>query len=253
MERWIDINADVGEVPEALADGSEEKLIACITSANIACGGHAGTPETMAAVMALADRYGVCIGAHPGYPDPAHFGREEMELTSGEIEDTVAQQVRALLDIAARHGYSVRHVKPHGALYNVAVREPRVARAIATGLSTWRDELLLVGLAGSAMLRLWQEEGFRVAAEAFADRRYEPDGTLRARRHADALILDPDAAAAQAVEIAINRRVMSVSGSPVPVEAQTLCVHGDTPNAPAIAAAVRRELEGRGFQLRAAG
>ena len=242
----IDLNADVGEIPAALADGSEERLLRLVTSANIACGGHAGTDASMRAVVAIAERLGVAIGAHPSYPDVANFGRVEMQLTQVAIEQSVASQVEALIATGA----AVRHVKPHGALYNVAAKNPDVAAAIAAGLRSWRDRIVLIGLAGSTMLEVWERAGFRVAGEGFADRAYEPDGTLRARRHPDALITDPGAAARQAVEIVENHRVMSVAGTPVEVSARTLCVHGDTPGALDIVQAIRAAFAARGIEVR---
>lgn len=247
--RWIDLNADVGEIPAALADGSEEQLLGMITSANIACGGHAGDAQSMQAVVSIARRLRVSIGAHPGYPDRANFGRHEMQLTPEEIERMVASQVRTLFEVARDHGARMKHVKPHGALYNVAVQNVDVARAIASGVRAWRDDVYLVGLAGSRMLEVWRQEGFRVAAEAFADRAYEPDGTLRARRHSDALITNPAAAARQAVEIVENGRVVSIDGTAIPIAAQTLCVHGDTPNVVHILTAIRAELQARDIDV----
>ena len=250
MNRSIDLNADVGERPEALADGSEEELLRLVTSANIACGGHAGTNETMAAVVAIALRHGVAIGAHPGYPDRQNFGRLEVSLPAQELERSIATQVAALDAIAKAQGATLRHVKAHGALYNTAVRDQQLATTIADALLPWRADVVLFGLAGSRMLETWTARGYRVAAEAFADRRYETDGSLRARRYPDALIVDPEAAARQAAAIAVEGRVVSVSGDSVPIAAQTLCVHGDTPGAVEIIRAIRSELARLGVEIR---
>jgi len=247
----IDLNADMGEIPALLADGSEERLLAIVTSTNIACGGHAGTPESMRALVELALRHGVAVGAHPSFPDRANFGREPMAMDPADLARSVEAQVRALDAIAGERGASIHHIKPHGALYNVAVRDAAVAHSIADGLERWRTTAILVGLAGSGMLEVWRGRGFRVAAEAFADRRYEPDGTLRSRRHADALLLDPAAAAEQAVGIGRDRQVVASNGGRVAVAAETLCVHGDTPNAIAIARAVRAALENSGVGIEA--
>jgi len=247
---WIDLNADVGEIPAALADGSEERLLRLVTSANIACGGHAGTLDSMHAVLEITQRLGVAIGAHPGYPDPANFGRLEMAMTAAAIQESVFGQVAVLTILAEKKGVFVRHVKPHGALYNVAAKNIEVATAIAMGVRRWRDDIVLIGLAGSTMLQVWEAEGFRVAGEAFADRTYEPDGTLRARRHPDALITDPAAAAQQAVEIVEHGRVISITGTPIPVVARTLCVHGDTPGALDIVQAIRAAFAARGIEVR---
>ncbi len=248
--RCIDLNADVGEIPAALADGSEARLLALVSSANIACGGHAGDAQSMAAMVALCRQLGVAVGAHPSYPDRKHFGRRQMSITSDQIAAAVAAQVGALMDIAAAQSVVVRQVKPHGALYNIAVKDQAVATAIARGLGAWRDRIVLIGLAESEMLATWRRAGFRVAGEAFADRRYEPDGSLRSRQHADALILDPAAAAEQAIAIAVHHRVSSVTGTAIDIAAETLCLHGDTPNAVALAHAVRQALENHGFAIR---
>jgi UPF0271 protein len=245
----MDLNADVGEDPAALADGSEARLVACVTSVNVACGGHAGTPETMAALVALATRSRAALGAHPSYPDRDGFGRRRLDIPADVLQQSITAQVQALAEIAAAHGVSLHHVKPHGALYNVAARDPGVAATIAAALTAWRDQVVLVGLAGSVMLDVWQQAGFEVAPEAFADRSYEPDGTLRARHHSDALLTDPEAAARQAIEIAIRHAVTAVDGTRLAVTARTLCVHGDTPNAAEIALAVRAALASEGIAL----
>jgi 5-oxoprolinase (ATP-hydrolysing) subunit A len=250
MNRTIDLNADVGEKPQLLADGSEEELLRLVTSANVACGGHAGTRETMANVIAIASRHGVAIGAHPSYPDPAQFGRVEMDLPADALEQSISEQVATLVEVARAHGAQVHHVKPHGALYNQAAKSSTLASTIARALLPLRDTVTLVGLAGSTMLATWQGMGFRVTAEAFADRRYEPDGTLRSRRHADALLTEPGEAAQQAVDIVVHRRARTVAGSIVPVHAGTLCIHGDTPHAIAISRAIREALEEHGVEIR---
>ncbi len=220
----IDLNCDMGE----MEDGAmEEALMPLITSANVACGGHAGDEATMRRTVDLARRYGVAVGAHPGYPDRAYFGRVEMALAASEIAETVCLQIRALAAIAGE----IAHVKPHGALYNVAAKNAEVARAIGEGVARWGGDVVLVGLAGSGMLAVWREMGFRTAAEGFADRRYEADGSLRARKFADALITDPSEAAGQALRLVRAGRV------------QTICVHSDTAGAVRIAAAVSEALK----------
>jgi UPF0271 protein len=228
---WL--NADVGERPAALADGSEEELVSLIHWANIACGGHAGDEHSMRQLLELCRRYGVQAGAHPGYPDRERFGREILEITPEALAAAVFEQVQRIAEIARQAGMEIRHVKPHGALYNQAAREPDVAAAIARGVVAWSRDVVLVGLARSCMLEVWDAAGLSTIAEAFADRRYEPDGTLRARRDPDALITDPAQAADQA-------RRLSADGA-----AGTVCVHSDTPNAPAIARAVRAVLDPR--------
>lgn len=223
----MDLNCDMGELEDA---AHEAALMEYITSANIACGGHAGDETTMERTARLALARGVRIGAHPSYPDRANFGRVEMELADAEIERAVREQVERLETVVRRLNASITHVKPHGALYNVAARDQRVARAIGRAIAGWNSGVTLFGLLGSQCLGWWRDMGLNVAAEAFADRRYEPDGSLRARKFADALLTDPREAAAQAARFAHQGN------------AQTLCVHGDTPGAVAILQAVRAAL-----------
>jgi len=245
----IDLNCDMGELPQAIADGTQEALMPSFTSINVACGGHAGDAQTMQTTIEQAMRWKLAIGAHPGYPDRANFGRVELSLSPEAIADSVYQQVRALAEIAARNHVSLTHVKPHGALYNQAVNNRQFANAIATGVARWRTDIVLVGLAGSPMLDVFREAGFPVAAEAFADRRYERDATLRLRKHEDALIHDPAEAGRQALSIVEQGFVFASDGSKVAVSAQTICIHGDTPGAPQIAIAVAQTLRQAGVRL----
>ena len=246
----IDLNCDMGELPEAIADGTQEALLRSVTSINVACGRHAGDKRTMRMTIEQALRAGVAIGAHPGYPDRENFGRLELKMPAEAIAEAVYEQVLALAEIAASCGARLTHVKPHGALYNQAVRNHELAEAIAKGVTKgigegtgrWSKDIVLVGLAGSPMLEVFSEAGFSVAAEAFADRRYEPDGTLRSRKFRDALIRDPAEAAQQALSIAEREVVIARDGSEVVVNAQTICIHVDTPGAPEIAAAVAQTL-----------
>jgi len=223
----IDLNCDMGELEDA---AHEAALMQFITSANIACGGHAGDETTMERTTRLALERGVRIGAHPGYPDRANFGRLEIPMPPAEIAATVCEQIQRLDAVVRRLGGEIVHVKPHGALYNVAVRHTEVARAIAEGVARWNPRTVIFGLAASPMLDVWREMGMNVAGEAFADRRYEPDGSLRSRKFPDALITDPQAAAAQALRLAREGN------------ARTICVHGDTPGAVAILKACREAL-----------
>jgi UPF0271 protein len=245
----IDLNCDMGELPEAIADGTQEALMPSFTSVNVACGGHAGDAQTMQTTIAQALRWKLAIGAHPGYPDRANFGRLELNLSPEAIADSVYEQVRTLAEIATRSGVRLNHVKPHGALYNQAAHNRRLAEAIAKGVARWGRDIILVGLAGSPMLDVFREAGFPVAAEAFADRRYEPDGTLRSRKHPDALIRDPAEAGRQALSIVQRGTVIARDGNQVAVNTQTICIHGDTPGAPQIAAAVAKTLRKAGMTL----
>jgi len=247
----IDLNCDMGELPEAIADGTQESLMPSLTSVNIACGGHAGDEHTMKRTIEQAIRWKVSPGAHPGYPDRANFGRLELQMPAEAIADSVFEQVRALAEVAAHYGVRLAHVKPHGALYNQAVHSHVLAEAIAEGVARWRHDVVLVGLAGSQMLEVFREAGFAVAAEAFADRRYEPDGTLRSRKFDNALIRDPAEAGRQALHIVQRGTVIACNDSEVPINAQTLCIHSDTPGAPELAAAVAQALRRAGVTLSA--
>jgi UPF0271 protein len=206
----------------------------------------------MAHFARAAGARGVALGAHPGYPDREHFGRRELALGPAEIADTVATQILALREIAAREGAALRHVKPHGALYNRAAADSLVAAAIAEGVRRVDPGLPIYGLAGSPGLEFWRRAGVPAVPEAFADRRYEADGALRSRAQADALIADPAAAAAQSLSIARLGSVEPRGGGRLAVEARTLCIHSDTPGALNIARAVRAALEAAGIAIRAA-
>jgi UPF0271 protein len=223
----IDLNCDMGELEDA---AHEAALMAHITSANIACGGHAGDEATMERTVLLALERKVRIGAHPGYPDRANFGRLEIPMAPADIAHTVRLQIERLDAVVRRLGGAIVHVKPHGALYNVAVRSAEVARAIGDGVAQWNAAIPVFGLAASPMLDVWRSMGLIAMGEGFADRRYEADGSLRARKYSDALIADPREAAAQAVRLARSGTV------------RTICVHGDTPGAVAILKACREAL-----------
>lgn len=246
----IDLNSDLGEIPLAIADGTQEAMMRHITSANISCGAHAGDDSTIETTILQATRHGLAIGAHPGYPDRENFGRVELSMPVEGIADMVYEQVVHFAQIAEACGAPVTHVKTHGALYNQAVHNIEISRAIAAGVARWRPDVVMIGLAGSFMLDTFRECGFETAAEAYADRRYEPNGTLRSRRLQGALISDPELAAEQALMIAEQGAVMSSEGKPIGLRAQTICIHGDTPGARAIAAAVSKALIAARVQLR---
>lgn len=246
----IDLNCDMGEVPEAISDGTQESLMRYITSASVACGGHAGDARTMKATIEQALRWNLALGAHPGYPDRANFGRVELNLPPDAVADSVFEQVRTLAEIAASCGAIVTYVKPHGALYNQAAANRALALAIGEGVTRWNPRVPLVGLAGSLMLDVFREARFRICAEAFADRRYEANGSLRSRKFEDALISDPAEAGRQALSIAERGIVVACDGTEIGVSAQTICIHGDTPSAPRIAATVAQTLRNAGIALR---
>ena len=248
----IDLNADVGESLGAWSLGEDEALIPLVTSVNVAAGFHAGDPVVIARTVDLAVRAGVAVGAHPGYPDLAGFGRRAMDLSPAEVEAAVIYQVGAVAAFAAAAGTTLRHVKAHGALYNRAAADPVVAAAIARAVRRCSSSLVLVGLAGSAIVAAGREAGLEVAEEAFADRGYAPDGSLLPRGGRGAVLDDPAAAAAQALAI-VAGSVIASDGSRLRVRADTLCVHGDLPGAAARAQAVRDALLAAGVELRAPG
>lgn len=238
----VDLNADLGE--GAPADAA---LLAVISSANIACGGHAGDAQTMREAVVRARARGVAVGAHPGYPDRTGFGRRMISMPLGELEDVLASQIRALKEITDAEGVRLQHVKAHGALYNLAVTDGATADAIGRAMLQVDPGLIAVALAGASMAEVFIRLGLRVAREAFLDRGYTARGTLVPRDQPGALITDPNQAAQRAVRMIRERRVTSVEGTEVAVEAATLCVHADTPNGPAIASAARRALEEAGI------
>ena len=235
----MDLNADLGESAGPTDEGEDAHLVEVITSANIACGLHAGDFRIMESTVATCARAGVAIGAHPGYPDREGFGRRPLAFSPDEVESMVRYQIGALEAFCRAHGVELQHVKPHGALYNQAAADPQLAAAIAQGVARFSRSLLLFGLASSEpMAQAASDAGLGFVPEAFADRRYMADGTLQPRGEAGSVIADPAAAAAQAVSIARDGVVVAADGTPVKLQAESICVHGDTPGAVSIAAAV---------------
>jgi UPF0271 protein len=247
----VDLNADVGESFGRYELGQDTALMPFITSANIACGFHAGDPHVMRKTVQLAMAHGVALGAHPGFPDLAGFGRRVIPLTLSEVEDVVAYQLGALAGLVRAHGGVLRHVKPHGALYNVAADDPAVADAVARATAAVDASLTLVGLAGSALIDAGRGAGLRTASEAFADRSYEATGRLSPRDRADAVIHDVEQVAARAVFMVTNRAVPLRDGGSRPIEVDTICIHGDTPGAATLARAVREALSRAGVTVAA--
>jgi UPF0271 protein len=245
----VDLNADVGESFGARQKGDDEPIFAHVTSANVACGFHAGDPSIIAATLEAAGRHRVAVGAHPSYPDQAEFGRRTMDVSADELRQVIIYQIGAVSALARSLGMRLVHVKPHGALYNDAAKNSALAATVADAVAAYDRELVLVGLAGSHMLAAGKAAGLRVAAEAFCDRVYEADGTLRGRRHPDAVIEDPERAARQAVDIAVHGLVRAVNGVAIGVSAQSLCVHGDSKNAVETAAAIRAALKRSGVDV----
>jgi UPF0271 protein len=224
-----------------------------ITSANVAAGFHAGDPSVLRDTIRLAKRHGVAVGAHPGFPDLVGFGRRELNVTPQEAEDMVLYQVAAVAGVAAAEGVTLQHVKPHGALFNMAVRNAELAGAIARAVAAIDTSLILFGLPGSEILSAGRAAGLRVAAEVFADRAYEPDGTLASRRKPDSVIHDAATVVARAIRMVTERTVVAIDKSVVPLEADTICVHGDTPGSDQLAAKIRAGLEAAGIVVRPIG
>jgi UPF0271 protein len=249
----IDLNADVGESLGPWPMGDDERLIPLVTSVNVACGAHAGDPLTIERTIRLAIDHDVALGAHPGYPDLVGFGRRDLDMTPDELRTSIIYQVGAVAAIARSLGAELRHVKPHGALYNRAARNGAVAETIAAALRLASPELVLVGLAGSALIHAGVAAGLQVASEAFADRAYEADGSLRSRRLPGAILATPAAAAKQALSIVRDGRVTALDRTVVAVRADTICIHGDTPGAPDYVAAVRAALDKAGVTIAALG
>ena len=248
----IDLNADVGEAFGAYALGADEELLGHVTSANVACGFHAGDPSVIDRTVARAVRAGVAVGAHPSHHDLRGFGRREIAAEPAEVEADIVYQIGAVAAFARAHGTHLVHVKPHGALYNQAAQDETLARAIARAVARVDHDLVLVGLAGSSAMRQAAEaEGLRFAPEAFADRAYDARGRLVPRSHPDALIADPAVAAAQALRIVRDHAVTAIDGAEVALQADTLCLHGDNPHVLAIARAVRHSLAGAGVSVQA--
>jgi 5-oxoprolinase (ATP-hydrolysing) subunit A len=243
--RQLDLNADVGEgEPE-----TDAALLQLVTSANVACGLHAGDAHSMRATVALALNQRVAVGAHPGYNDRHSFGRRPQQLTADEIRDLLLYQLGALDAIARVEGASLRHVKPHGALYNQAETDGALAVAIIAAVRAFDSNLRLVGRAGSAMARAAAADGHPFTPEAFADRRYRADGSLLPRSERGAVLTDPEEVAGQVRSLVTQGEVVASDGSHVPIAFETLCLHGDTPGAPVLAARIRGELRALGVSV----
>src|SRR5919197_262838 len=249
----IDINSDMGESFGAYTIGHDPGLMKSITSANVAAGFHAGDPSVLRETIRMAKANGVAVGAHPGFPDLVGFGRRELNVTPREAEDFVLYQIAAVAGVAEAEGVRMQHVKPHGALFNMAVRNGDLSAAIARAVAAIDRSLILFGLPKSEILNAGRAAGLRVAAEVFADRAYEPDGSLASRRKPGSVIHDPDAVVARAVRMATDKTVVAIDGSVVRLEADTICVHGDTPGSDDLAARIRAGLQAAGVTVKAIG
>jgi UPF0271 protein len=242
----IDLNSDMGESYGAYIIGADDEVLRWVTSANVACGWHGGDPSVMRRTIQRAKELGVRVGAHPSYPDLLGFGRRVMQITRQEARDYILYQIGALRAFAQALGVKLQHVKPHGAIYNAAVKDRELSLGIAEGVADAGGDLILVGLPGSELVKAGQEVGLRVAREAFGDRAYNEDGTLVSRKIAGSLIADPDAVAERVLGFT-RGMLKAITGKEIRIEADTICLHGDTPGAGAIARRVRERLEAAGI------
>ncbi|MCY8486461.1 LamB/YcsF family protein [Bacillus atrophaeus] len=245
----IDLNCDLGESFGAYRIGLDEDILAFVTSANIACGFHAGDPGVMRKTVALAADNGVKIGAHPGLPDLQGFGRRNIAITPEEAYDLVIYQIGALSGFLKAEGLEMQHVKPHGALYNMAAGSEELSHAIAKAVYNVNPELILFGLAGSELIEAGEKIGLKTAQEVFADRTYQADGTLTPRSQPDALIQDDAAAVGQVIKMVKEGAVKSQQGRDVTLKADTVCIHGDGAHALTFAKNIRKELKQAGIQV----
>lgn len=251
MVKSIDLNCDLGESFGAYTFGADEQLLAHISSANIACGSHAGEPNVMERTVRLAKKHHVAVGAHPGFPDIAGFGRRMIAFSPDEIYRLIIYQIGALQAFCKIHNVKMQHVKPHGALYNLAAENREVADAIAHAVNDLDASLILYGLAGSELLEAGRATGLVVASEVFADRTYQPDGSLTSRKDANAMIDNPDAAVAHVERMVNEGSVVAVNGKRVDIKADTICIHGDSPHAVSFARRLRETLEARRLKVKA--
>lgn len=248
----IDLNSDMGESFGAYTIGADEEILRWVTSANVACGWHGGDPHVMRQTVGRAKALGVAVGAHPSYPDLLGFGRRPMQITRQEARDYVLYQIGALRAFVGAAGLTLQHVKPHGAIYNVAAKDRELSLGIAEAVKEAGGDLILMGLPDSEMLKAGQEVGVRIAREAFGDRAYNEDGSLVSRKIAGSLITDPTAVAQRVLGLA-QGRVVAITGKEIRFRADTICLHGDTPGAATIARAVREALDKEGVQVRPLG
>lgn len=246
----IDLNSDLGEGYGAWKMGDDEAMLAIVSSVNVACGFHAGDPAGILKTVKAAAEKGVSIGAHVSYPDRVGFGRRDMDVTSGELTADVIYQIGALKGLAAAAGTTVGYVKPHGALYNRIAHDPKQGQAVIDGIKAVDSSLVLMGLAGSPILDLARKAGLKVMAEAFADRAYQPDGQLVSRREPGAVLHDPQLIARRMLRLAYQGTLEAIDGSTIRIDAQSICVHGDSPGAVAIARDIRRAFEADGVRVR---
>ena len=241
MRKRIDLNSDVGEGFGPYSMGCDEQLIKYITSANVACGFHAGDPMWMRRTVQLAEQHNVAIGAHPSFPDLQGFGRRNMVLTSEEIKNYLTYQIGALTPFTSNR--KLQHVKPHGAMYNMATTDQDLAKAICEAILDIDQNIILIVLAGTHWAHIAQEMGLRVAKETFAHRALNSDGTLVTRSNPNAIIEEKQAVIERSIQIATEGKITAITGEEIPIDADTLCIHGDTPNSSDLARSIRLSLE----------
>ena len=246
----IDINADVGESFGAYTIGDDAAVMRSVTSVNVAAGFHGGDPSVLRRTMRLARELGVAVGAHPSFPDLQGFGRREMSISAQEAEDVVLYQVAAVAGVAHAEGLALAHVKPHGALYNMTVRDRELAEAVARSVVAFDSALVLFAPPRSALAAAGRAIGLRVAIEGFADRAYQPDGTLVPRNQPGAVIVNIEDVVTRAIQMAVERTVVAADGTLVQIDIDTLCIHGDTPGAASMAAWVRAGLQSADIEVR---
>lgn len=249
----IDLNSDLGESFGAYKIGMDDKVLPLVTSANIACGFHAGDPSVMKKTVDLAVKSGAALGAHPGYPDLVGFGRRKMAVSPADVYAMVVYQVGSLSAFAKAAGTRLQHVKPHGAMYNMAAKDPALAEAIAQAIYDVDPEIILFALAGSESVKAAEKIGLKVASEVFADRSYQEDGSLTPRTQPGAMITDEDASIAQVLSMVLKGQVTTLSGKVIPVKADTICVHGDGEKALLFTQKIRKAFQENGVEIAAAG
>ena len=246
----LDLNSDLGESYGAWKMGNDEAVLGHVSSANIACGFHGGDPTTLRKTVAAAIKQGVAVGAHPSFQDLAGFGRRNMHISPQEAYDITVYQVGAVAGVARSQGGALHHVKAHGAFYNMAAKDAKLARAMAQAVRDFDSDLIFYGLAGSAMIQEAQALGLRVANEVFCDRSYQPDGSLTPRTQPDAMITDLGKSIEQVLRMVQEQVVIATDGTRVPVQPDTLCIHGDQPNAVIFAEGIRKALKDAGITVR---
>lgn len=245
----VDLNCDMGESFGNYICGSDDEVVPFITSANVACGFHASDPLVMQKTVAMCKKNNVSVGAHPGFPDLVGFGRRKMQVSPAELKAMVMYQIGALQAFCLANGVSLAHVKPHGAMYNMAGKDEKMAMAICEGIYAVNPKLILLGLAGSKLLTAAKKTGLRIAQEVFADRAYEEDGSLVARNKAGAMITDETEAIARVISMIKMQRVQAITGKEIAVKADSICLHGDSPKAVLFAQKIRSALQNEGIKI----